>query len=109
MRMRTLCGGMGFLVWECAPWWLVKERLVIGLRWPHVTVSVSLMPLFRCFSSKTLLLTDPKSMQSCLSHILRFSFKSLLLINLKIQSNLRLALFSHFSTAFVSKPNTASG
>ena len=57
------------------------------------------------FQQQILLLTDPKSMQSCLSLILRFSFKSLL----KIQSNLRLALFSHFSTASVSRRNTASG
>ena len=54
MRMRALCGGMGFLVWECAPRWMVKERLVIALRWLHVTVSVSLTPLSRCFSSKSL-------------------------------------------------------
>ena len=47
-----------------------------------MTASVSLTPLFRCFSSKSMLLTDPKSMQSCLSLILRFSFKSLLLIKL---------------------------
>ena len=44
-----------------------------------------------------------------LSHLALLSFKSLLLINLKIQSNLRLPLFSHFGTASVSKLNTASG
>ena len=87
--------------------WLMKERLM-RYWWLHVTVSVLFTPcfsLFRCFSCKSPLLTNPKSMQSSLSLILRFSLKSLLLTDPKCtQSSLSPILHFRLKVAAVDWP-----